>query len=181
MRILIDDREDKVHNMVMNFIQELHPECEKVRLELGDIITDKVLIERKSYDDFYSSIMDGRLDDQLNRLSREQDKLGKVVVLMVHGWHSDNPRFDRDIFEGAMASSLVRYGIPIIWVSDLATLCRMAVKVCTKVDEGKWLLARKVWKKTYSKAPEIVQRTRRFFGVPEKVATQMIIEFGTIL
>jgi ERCC4-type nuclease len=180
MKIKMDTRENKdEEKKVLNSMKK-YAEVEICKLDLGDFVTDKVLIERKSLDDLAGSVIMGRFYDQLNRLAVEQTRTNKVVALVVHDFYFKNPRLTMDQAEGAIASAMVRYGIPVLWGPNLETICRVSVKICEKVEEGKWLVPRQVWQPKRQGVPKIVTLVKRLFGVSETVAAHIIVDFGSI-
>ena len=67
LRIIIDERERK--SGIPKLLQKIGINVEVKRLPLGDyIVSHETVVERKSVSDFISSIFDGRLFDQCNRL-----------------------------------------------------------------------------------------------------------------
>ena len=79
-------------------------------LPVGDyIISDRICIERKTVYDFESSMMSGRLFDQIDRLSDSYE----VPMLLLEG-DRDTFRLKSKVINGAMASLYVDYGVIII-------------------------------------------------------------------
>ncbi len=79
-------------------------------LPVGDyIISDRICIERKTVYDFESSMMSGRLFDQLDRLSDSYE----VPMLLIEG-DRDTFRLKSKVINGAIASLYVDYGVIII-------------------------------------------------------------------
>ena len=67
LRIIIDERERK--SGIPKLLQKIGINVEVKTLPIGDyIVSHETVVERKSISDFISSIFDGRLFDQCNRL-----------------------------------------------------------------------------------------------------------------
>jgi len=147
-------------------------------LKVGDYCTDKVVIERKEIRDLAASIKDGRLSSQLYRMSRDN----RFAWLVIHGDPLDVPGFTRESLWGLVASVTVRYGIQVIWIVSHGAL-RQALyiigKICEKVEEGKlgrpWIVP-----VTVKHCDERVVMLRKAFGIPERVAVNLIKRFGCI-
>lgn len=83
-------------------------------LEVSDyILSDRVAVERKTYDDFIYSIMDKRLFSQLKDMSDSFEK----PILLIEGKRESSIGMHENAIRGAMASVAVDYGIPILWSS----------------------------------------------------------------
>lgn len=91
-------------------------------LEVGDyILSDRVCVERKTYDDFISSIMDQRLFDQLRNLSDHFER----PILLIEGKRETSIGMHANAIRGALASVAVDYGVPIMWTHDEADTAAM--------------------------------------------------------
>jgi len=78
-------------------------------LEVGDFLaSEKVAIERKSYDDFVSSIIDGRIFDQ----ARNMKDNFEVPLLLIEGY-SDREINDNAL-KAAVAALVLDYGVSIL-------------------------------------------------------------------
>ena len=77
MKIIIDHREPEG---IITKIRELGIEIEIQQLQLGDyLLSDQVVIERKRGRDFIQSLYDGRLFEQMTRVTEEYDKV--IIIL----------------------------------------------------------------------------------------------------
>jgi Fanconi anemia group M protein len=163
----------------------------KAALETGDyqivVPEGKITIERKQMTDFIGSLMSGRLEDQLRRLSEHE-----VPGLVITGSFSDYKRyakfkhFTQDHVEGAIASCVVKFGLRfVIWIqSDKdnphATGIKITSKVLRKIAEGKIdkIPDRKLKRfKTDEPALDIV---RMMCGVSGETAKRLLKEFGCL-
>ena len=79
IRIVIDERERK--SGIPKLLQAIGVNVEIRRLSVGDyIVSHETIVERKSINDLMSSIFDGRLFDQCNRL-KENFQFPIIVVV----------------------------------------------------------------------------------------------------
>lgn len=86
------------------------------QLETGDyVLSDRVGVERKEVNDFLSSMIDGRLFQQLKNLKNSY--LRPVLVLEGEGLFTIRKISQNAIF-GALACIVADYGIPIIQTKD---------------------------------------------------------------
>lgn len=85
MSIVIDCRERDLIEMIKIILENNNPELLIIeQLNLGDIIIDDIIIERKTLNDLASSIIDGRYKEQGIRL-QEAQKEGKKIYYFIEG------------------------------------------------------------------------------------------------
>lgn len=180
LKLKVDRRESKVASIISKYA-----DVEVTTLPLGDIASENCIIERKDFQDFVNSMIDGRLFSQLTRMFRSD----KPNFLFVHGaWE-----IKRDVnwkqIAGAVASTLVRYGCPVLFfISDnkstqwkyFDTAMYIAAKVCEKVEQGKFLKPRLAYKYKRRVAPLKVEKVRKLFSIPTIVAARLLKRFGSI-
>lgn len=111
MQIIIDDREPPE---IGKILRTQHG-CIALtrRLELGDYLVDgKFLFERKTMMDFATSVIDGRLLNQANRMAKSKLK----CVLILEGASKDivHSQMSRNALQGALIAVSVGYGIPLL-------------------------------------------------------------------
>ena len=83
-------------------------------LVVGDyLVSDRIAIERKTSQDFVSSIMDRRLWDQASALKKNFEK----PVLIIEG-NNLYERINPNAVRGAFAALAVDFAIPMIWTTD---------------------------------------------------------------
>jgi ERCC4-type nuclease len=79
-------------------------------LPVGDyILSDRVCVERKTVHDFESSIMNGRLFEQIDRLK----KVNSSPMLLLEG-DRDSFRLKGKVINGTIAALYIEYGIVVI-------------------------------------------------------------------
>ena len=79
MIIEFDDREGKAVEGMMLLVDEKIVMMRK-RLEEGDYVNGDVCIERKEINDFCNSIMDGRMDKQIEKMKKKY-KYSYVIIV----------------------------------------------------------------------------------------------------
>jgi DNA excision repair protein ERCC-4 len=125
--LLYDHREDP--SGIPELLQREGLELEKAQLPIGDyVVSERLIIERKSGQDFVASIKDGRLWDQAERM-REQYQL---VVFLLHG----QPRFPQASLEGAMAG-LIRRQTSLVQVADEEAAARMIYRLYRQENKSR--------------------------------------------
>lgn len=106
--IAVDARED---SLFCELLESHGAEVQVSTLPVGDFIcSDRTVIERKSRADFESSVIDGRLFDQLSRLSSSYSR----VILVVEGTESPG-MLQKPSLLGAYSSVLTDYGAALFF------------------------------------------------------------------
>jgi len=107
-KIIIDAREPSEY---ASLLQECGLLTERKTLSIGDfILSERTAAERKSRADFEASIIDGRLFEQLSRLSATYEKF----LLIVEG-DAPNSRLSRNALLGAYSCALCDFGASIFF------------------------------------------------------------------
>jgi DNA excision repair protein ERCC-4 len=146
------------------------------RLRCGDyLIENQVTVERKRYDDFAVSLVDGRLFTQAAALSR----LSRPIIL-VEGPREPAPAVHRNALKGALLSLATAWRLPVVFSRD--------------ATESAWILETLGRQSRADTTPELVRRgyrpkrlqSRRSFvlqslpGVGPVLAGRLLERFGTV-
>jgi ERCC4-type nuclease len=147
--IIVDSREPSKYS---EFLIKTFPN-EKVivrKLDEGDYSTNKVIVERKTIADLYSSIVGSR--DQPARLFNQVERLtchtDKVVLIMVTGNVGDfidrmkklKVNINLNILYGALASISCRERIHIVWMDNEWNAFISMIHFMKKVDEEDYMI-----------------------------------------
>lgn len=108
-RIFVDSREPA---SVCDALEAAGAEIEISQLQLGDYqVSDQLVVERKTRQDFESSIMDGRLFTQVSQLCSSIPR----VVLVVEGSAEYETRISRAALLGAYSSLVSDFGCSLFF------------------------------------------------------------------
>lgn len=148
-------------------------ETKSMQLSLGDyIISDRIIVERKSGNDLAQSIMDGRLFDQAKRLIDTYE----TPVLIVEG---DVP-MKKAAFQGAIVS-VIKNGISVLTVENtqetVEILNRMAL---SEVKEKRGPVVRKKHKKKNDPETTAIHALSMIPGISYKKSESLLNQFGSI-
>ncbi|ACX72865.1 DEAD/DEAH box helicase domain protein [Methanocaldococcus vulcanius M7] len=121
LKIIIDVRERNMAKLLHNYAN-----IELKTLEVGDyILSDRVVVERKTAEDFVNSIIDKRLFNQLKNLRKVERPL-----LIIEG---DNfSRIHENALKGAILSITLDFGIPIIFTKNAEETADLLIKIAEK-------------------------------------------------
>ena len=111
VKIIVDVRESRIFD---ELFEEYGAVAKRQQLQVGDFLcSENLVVERKTRDDFESSIIDGRLFRQLENLLHNF----KRPVLVVEG-ESDSERIRREALLGAYTTVISDYGVPMFFTRD---------------------------------------------------------------
>jgi len=110
--IITDSREGKCS--VKDYLESLGAIVKVLPLKVGDFIcSERVCVERKTGDDFISSIVDGRLFRQAEEL---KDNFAKPIILIEGDYYKGG--MNENAIKSALASLILNYEIPVIMTKD---------------------------------------------------------------
>ncbi|MEM2978304.1 MAG: ERCC4 domain-containing protein [Candidatus Hadarchaeales archaeon] len=135
-------------------------EPEVSRLEVGDfVVSDRVVVERKSVRDFVRSIVDGRLMDQARRMREKFER----PVLVVEGEEAPEElgKLHPHAVQGAMLHLVMDLGIPVLRTRN-----------CSQTASLLWLLTRREREERRRLPP--LRRKRE--GLPLSLQQRFVVE-----
>lgn len=136
MDVQVDTREPELVARILSRYYRV----KRVKLETGDILGVRVVVERKSLNDLVNSAFQGRLDQQMLALTTFADDHDLLPVLFVHGVLSSVEPYVQKadtLVYGLLSSAVVRYGVHLIWTPTLTDGLEIIARVDRKIVEGK--------------------------------------------
>jgi DNA excision repair protein ERCC-4 len=148
------------------------------QLPIGDYLIDgSVVVERKTYADFASSLIDGRLFPQAASLARGPHR----PLILLEGPRPDRlPAVHPHALQGAIASLAVMWRLPVIEAPTPEDALRLFRVIAEQVGRTRPLVL-----KRYDRKPKR-QGSRRLYvlqglpGVGPAVAARMLARFGSV-
>ncbi|WP_456416154.1 DEAD/DEAH box helicase [Methanocaldococcus sp.] len=121
IKIIVDVREKNIAKLLHKYA-----DVELKTLEVGDyVLSDRVVVERKTSEDFVNSIIDKRLFSQLKNLKKVEKPL-----LIIEG---DNfSRIHENALKGAILSVIFDFGIPILFTKNVDETVDLLIKIAEK-------------------------------------------------
>ncbi len=115
VKVFIDQRE--IRSTVARALEKLGVEIVLKTLEVGDyVLSDRVGIERKTAEDFLSTLMDGRdLFGQISDLVRTFER--PLLIIEGEGLYSAR-QIHPNAIRGVLASIAIDFGVPVIFSRD---------------------------------------------------------------
>jgi len=176
-RIVIDDRERK--SGIPELIKKIGINVEIKTLQVGDyIVSPETVVERKSIQDFMSSIFDGRLFDQCNRL--KENFQFPIIILEGNVDEIEDITENPLVFYGAMSTIAIDFKIPIIPTPNASDTAKLLVAMCSRKKSTNGHYLKKIKKSTNIEKQQLSVLSS-LPGVGEKTAVRMLEKFGTPL
>jgi DNA excision repair protein ERCC-4 len=175
LRIVVDEREKK--SGIPDLLKAVGINLEIKTLPIGDyIVAPETVVERKSIPDLISSIFDGRLFDQCDRL---REHFAHPVILMEGNVDEleqivENPF----VFYGALSSIAIDFKIPIVPTPSAAHTAKLLVSMCSRKEITKGPYLKKI-KKSDNLQRQQLSVLCSLPGIGEKLATRMLERFGS--
>ena len=174
LRIVVDEREKK--SGIPDLLKSIGINVEMKMLPIGDyIVAPETIVERKSIQDLISSVFDGRLFDQCNRLKNNFD----FPIILIEGDINtikdltENPF----VFYGAISSIAIDFKIPIITTLDSFHSAKLLTAMCSKKEQSKGPFIKKIRKSNDIRKQQL-SILCSLPGVGEKTAIRLLEKFG---
>jgi DNA excision repair protein ERCC-4 len=175
MRMVIDEREKK--SGIPDLLKEIGVKVEMKSLPIGDyIVASETVVERKSVHDFISSVFDGRLFDQCNRLKEHfehpaiiiEGDIGEINQI------TENPL----VFYGAVSSVALDFKIPVLPTPNASNTAKLLIAMCARQGKTKGPFLKKI-RKSGNIHNQQLSVLCSLPGVGEKLASRMLEKFGS--
>jgi len=177
IRIVVDEREKK--SGIPGILKGIGISLEIKTLPIGDyIVAPETVVERKTISDLVSSIFDGRLFDQCNRLKEHY----KFPILLIEGNIDEIEELTENslVFYGAISSVAIDFKIPVIHTPNASHTAKLLISMCSRKDASKGPFIKKI-RKSNDIQKQQLSMLCSLPGVGEKTAIRMLEKFGTPL
>ncbi|HEY9246401.1 MAG TPA: ERCC4 domain-containing protein, partial [Candidatus Methanoperedens sp.] len=178
VKVFIDQRE--IRSPVARTLERLGIEIILRTLEVADyVISDRVGIERKTAEDFLSTLMDGRdLFGQISDLARTFER--PVLVIEGEGLYTAR-QVHPNAIRGVLASIAIDFGVPVIFSRDEEDTAQLISVIAKREQTGLKKDISLHGKKTSLTLPE--QQEYVVSSLPEigpAVARNLLLHFGSV-
>ena len=177
IRIVVDEREKK--SGIPGILKGIGINLEIKTLPIGDyIVAPETVVERKTISDLVSSVFDGRLFDQCNRLKEHY----QFPILLIEGNIDEIEELTENslVFYGAISSIAIDFKIPVIHTPNASHTAKLLVSMCSRKDASKVPFIKKI-RKSNDIQKQQLSMLCSLPGVGEKTAIRMLEKFGTPL
>ena len=175
LRIVVDEREKK--SGIPDLLRAVGINIEMKTLPVGDyIVAPETVVERKSIKDLISSVFDGRLFDQCNRL---KENFQFPIILMEGNMDEINEITENPlIFYGAVSSIALDFKIPVLATPSADHTAKLLVSMCSRKELPTGPFLKKIKKSNDIQKQQLVALSS-LPGVGEKLAIRMLEKFGS--
>jgi len=177
LRIVVDERERK--SGIPGLLKGIGINLEIKTLPIGDyIVAPETVVERKTISDLVSSVFDGRLFDQCNRLKEHY----QFPILLIEGNIDEIEELTENslVFYGAISSIALDFKIPVIHTPNASHTAKLLMSMCSRKDASKGPFIKKI-RKSNDIQKQQLSILCSLPGVGEKTAIRMLEKFGTPL
>jgi ERCC4-type nuclease len=133
MIIFVDDREPKsIESIMLEVDSEIL--ILRTRLEEGDYKQGNVCIERKEISDFCNSIIDKRIETQIERMKKKY----KYNYIIIVGHIKDrNSEIHENCILGKIASLIIKHNVNVLMVDNEWQFLYLMKRIFEKYEEMK--------------------------------------------
>ncbi|MDE1769979.1 MAG: heavy metal resistance protein CzcA [Thaumarchaeota archaeon] len=175
LRMVVDEREQK--SGIPDLLKQIGVKVEMMNLPVGDyIVAPETVVERKSVSDFISSVFDGRLFDQCNRLKEHFEH--PTIIIEGNVDEIDEITENPLVFYGAMSSVVLDFKIPVIPTPNASHTAKLLISMCARQGTVKGPFLKKIRKSGDLQQQQLSILTS-LPGVGEKLASRMLEKFGS--
>ena len=175
LRMVIDERERK--SGIPDLLKQIGVKVEMMNLPVGDyIVATETVVERKSVSDFISSVFDGRLFDQCNRLKEHFEH--PTIIIEGNVDEIDKIAENPLVFYGAMSSVVLDFKIPVIPTPNASHTAKLLISMCARQGTLKGPFLKKI-RKSGDLQHQQLYILCSLPGVGEKLASRMLEKFGS--
>jgi ERCC4-type nuclease len=163
---------------VKRYLERYGCDIVKKKLNVGDfLLSDDVGVERKTTSDFVSSIVSGRLFQQLTHL---KENFAKPLLIVEGEFFYDAGGVHENAIRGALASAAMDYGVPIIWSRDKADTAGYLYVIAKREQLGKQEFGVKGIRKPLSGKELQEYLVSSLPGVGRLIAANLLEKFDTV-
>ena len=174
VKIIVDSREK--NSKILFYLKKQGIDLEFKQLDCADyIVSDRAAIEYKKGEDLLSSIIDGRLFEQLGSISNAY----QIPILLIEGFPSGG--IHPEAIAGALSSFMIDFGVSIIQTQtseETAVILKRLAMREQKTKKRKALI-RKAFKISNPKE-NALSVLSSFPGINRVLATRMLEKFKSV-
>jgi len=169
-KIIIDNREK--NSLVIANLMERKAEIEFKQLEIADYIIGETAIERKTYSDFISSMINKRIFQQLEEIKKYPNHF-----LIIEGEYNRENKNLEKASKGLILHIITNYKTPIIFTKDEEETSEILVILAKKQEKEISLRPSRSFKSLEEQKQFILEG---FPGIGPKTAKLLLEKFKTI-
>lgn len=173
--IIIDTREKQ--SLIAANLLEKNANIKFEKLEIGDYLINNIAVERKTFSDFQSSIVNKRLIEQLSNIKKYPASL-----LIIEGFLFDysEAHLHENAIRGMILSSVLDFEVPVVYTKNEEDTANFLIVLAKRQEKEKQEISLRP-EKTAKKLEEQKQFILEGFpGVGATISQRIIKEFKTL-
>jgi ERCC4-type nuclease len=171
----VDYREKQ--SLVPSSLINLGFKIEFKELKIADYLLNGVAIERKTISDFLSSMINKRLQKQLEELQQYPKRLLIIEGFDEQELYPENSKINSNAIRGFLLSITIKYQIPIIYTQNPKDTALFLLILAKKKETEKSF---QVTKRSLSKKEQMQFIVESFKSIGPKTAKKLLIKFGNL-
>jgi len=181
-KIIIDHREKA--SLVPSYLEKQGFEIEYKQLNVADYIVRDVAIERKTIQDFISSMLNQRLRKQIQELQQYENRLLIIEGLEEGDLYSENNEINEtsglnpNSIRGFLLSITLKHRVPIIYTKNEEDTAKY-IEVLNKKQSSP-VMSWQAQKMNLSPEEQLQFIIESFPGIGPKTSKKLLEKFGTI-
>ena len=173
--IIVDTREKQ--SLIAANLLEQKANIKFEKLDIGDYLVEDTIIERKTFSDFVSSMLNNRLYEQLINIKKYPK-----YFLLLEGFYYNYNKFNihENAIRGMLLSIANDFQIPIIYTEDEKDTSKFLITLARRFEKPKTSSSIRQTKniKTLEEQKQFV--LEGFPGIGPVAAKTLLIEFSTL-
>jgi ERCC4-type nuclease len=175
-KVFVDYREK--NSLVASELIHLGIEIEFLELKVGDYLVNNIAIERKTVSDFISSMINGRLHNQINNLQQYENRLLLIEGIEEQELYSNNSEgINANAVRGFLLSIVLKHKIPLLFTKDSEDTAKFISILARKKETESSL---NITRKSLNKKEQMQFILEGFPGIGPKTAKKLLEKFKTI-
>jgi Fanconi anemia group M protein len=169
--VFVDYREEKIANL----LEKMGCKIVRMNLPIGDFVVNDVGIERKSFEDFISSIIDGRIFEQANSLS----SAFKKPIIIVEGFGVVE-RIHENSFYATLAYIVSKSNVTIFRTKNEEETAKLIYWIARKEFENSGNVGFKIKEKKVNVQTIQERILAAFPGISTVLSKRILKKFGSL-
>jgi Fanconi anemia group M protein len=169
--VFVDYREEKIANL----LEKMGCKIVRMNLPIGDFVVNDVGIERKSFEDFISSIIDGRIFEQANSLS----SAFKKPIIIVEGFGVVE-RIHENSFYATLAYIVSKSNVTIFRTKNEEETAKLIYWIARKEFENSGNVGYKIKEKKVNVQTIQERILAAFPGISTVLSKRILKKFGSL-
>ncbi|MAG07249.1 hypothetical protein CMI46_00340 [Candidatus Pacearchaeota archaeon] len=176
-KIIVDTREKQ--SLIVSELVHQGAEIEFKHLSIGDYIIKNTVIERKTINDFISSMLNKRMIRQLQNMQPLKSKLLIIEGIDEYELYHEESGVNENAIRGFLLSIVLNFQVPIIYTKDYEDTAKFLIVLAKKPDKEREMGINDKPRPRNVKE-QLQYLIEGFPGIGPKTARKLLEEFKTI-